>query len=204
MQLETQFEMNSTCQYGMMAEWLAGFAARTAASRRRSGSWFDMLNWSAGSWLLFLIALITLIVLVWMIVRLVARVNEDTDPATEDREMLLAMLDLHRQGDLSTEEFRSIKGQLVGRMRPGGTGATTDGTVSQPSAESSPVTSDLSDGFNRPILQHPQDHRNEPKSSKFDPERLQSEDSPNSDPLPQDSGKSAVGEMKDQNPKCDE
>ena len=57
-----------------------------------------------------------MIVLIWLIVRLIARVNEDTDPAEADREMLLTLSDLRREGDLTQEEFRSIKSRLVTRL----------------------------------------------------------------------------------------
>ncbi len=39
-----------------------------------------------------------------VIIRLVARVNEDTDPAEADRQMLLAINELHREGDLDNED----------------------------------------------------------------------------------------------------
>ena len=82
----------------------------------RSKSWYDMLNWPLSSWLPILAGLVGLIVLIWLIVRLIARVNEDTDPAEADREMLLTLSDLRREGDLTQEEFRSIKSRLVQRM----------------------------------------------------------------------------------------
>ena len=38
------------------------------------------------------------------------------DPADADREMLQALHDLRREGDLTEDEFRSIKNQIVGRL----------------------------------------------------------------------------------------
>ena len=69
------------------------------------------------SWLVFAIVLIGLIIFVWVIVRLITRVTDDTDPAETDRQMLSTISELHRKGDLSQEEFRSIKGRLVERLR---------------------------------------------------------------------------------------
>lgn len=68
------------------------------------------------SWLIFAVVLIALIVFIWLIARLVTRATEDSDPAEIDRQMLTAINDLHRKGDLSQEEFRSIKGQLIERL----------------------------------------------------------------------------------------
>ncbi len=65
----------------------------------------------------FAIVLIALIIFIWLVARLVTRVTEDSDPAETDRQMLTAINELHRKGDLSLEEFRSIKGQLIGRLR---------------------------------------------------------------------------------------
>ena len=68
------------------------------------------------SWLVFAIVLVTLVIFIWLIARLTARVTGDTDPAETDRQMLTAITDLHRKGDLSLEEYRSIKSQLVRRL----------------------------------------------------------------------------------------
>jgi hypothetical protein len=71
----------------------------------------------AESWVTFSAVLIVLIVFIGVVARLVTRVTEDSDPAETDRQMLTAINDLHRKGDLSQEEFRSIKGQLVDRLQ---------------------------------------------------------------------------------------
>ena len=71
------------------------------------------------SWSIFVIVLIALIIFIWLIARLVTRATEDSDPAEVDRQMLTAINDLRRKGDLSQEEFRSIKGQLVDRLHEG-------------------------------------------------------------------------------------
>lgn len=52
----------------------------------------------------------------WVIVRLRARYRDNEDPAGSDQGMLLHVGELHRQGHLSEEEYRSIKGRLVRRL----------------------------------------------------------------------------------------
>ena len=71
------------------------------------------------SWLVFTVVLIVLIIVIALIARLVTRATEDSDPAETDRQMLTAINDLHRKGDLSQKEFRSIKSQLVDRLHEG-------------------------------------------------------------------------------------
>lgn len=83
----------------------------------RKTDWWKLLQLPDLSWLPLLIAAACVIVVVWAIVRLVSRVNEDVDPAEADREMLLALNDLRREGDLTEDEFRSIKGQITGRLQ---------------------------------------------------------------------------------------
>ena len=51
-----------------------------------------------------------------MIARLTTTVTDDIDPAETDRQMLTAVNELHSQGELSEEEYRSIKGRLVTRL----------------------------------------------------------------------------------------
>ncbi len=82
----------------------------------RTTDWYKLLHLPDISWLQFLAAAACLVVLIWAIVRLLAKVNDDVDPAEADREMLQAINDLRREGDLTEDEFRSIKGQLVTRL----------------------------------------------------------------------------------------
>ena len=82
----------------------------------RTTDWFKLLHLPDLGWWQFLAAAGCLVVLIWAIVRLIASVNEDVDPAEADREMLQAINDLRREGDLTEVEFRSIKGQLVTRL----------------------------------------------------------------------------------------
>jgi hypothetical protein len=50
----------------------------------------------------------------WLILRIRARFRDREDPAVEGRRMIMQMGDLHRQGGLSDEEYRSIKSRLGG------------------------------------------------------------------------------------------
>lgn len=82
----------------------------------KTTDWFKLLQLPNVSWISFLIAASCLVVVIWIIVRLVSRVNEDVDPAEADREMLQALNDLRRGGDLTDDEFRLIKGQITNRL----------------------------------------------------------------------------------------
>lgn len=62
------------------------------------------------------VVLAAVVVLIWAVVRIRARFRDDDDPAAVDRSMLLGLGELHRQGDLSEAEYRSIKSQLIQRM----------------------------------------------------------------------------------------
>jgi hypothetical protein len=88
-----------------------------AVRNRTNGGWEEFLQFV--SWWPVMVAAVALILLIWAILHFVARANEGVDPAEADRQMLLAMNELRREGDLSESEFRSIKGQLVSRFNEG-------------------------------------------------------------------------------------
>ncbi len=67
--------------------------------------WVSLGGWLAG--LLFLI---------WLSFRIRSWLRDDEGPAASEHRMLSEMGKLHRQGDLSEEEYRFIKGQLVGKI----------------------------------------------------------------------------------------
>jgi hypothetical protein len=52
----------------------------------------------------------------WLIIRIRSRYRGNEDPAVAEQQMLSQIRDLHRQGDLSEDEYRSIKGRLVKRL----------------------------------------------------------------------------------------
>ena len=83
---------------------------------KRTNEWLDLLQLPDFTWWQFLFAATCLVVLIWSIVRFVSRVHEDVDPAESDQDMLSAISELRREGDLTEDEYRSIKSQLVGRM----------------------------------------------------------------------------------------
>ncbi len=83
---------------------------------KRTNDWLDLLQLPDFNWWQFLFAALCLVVLIWSIVRFVSRVHEDVDPAESDQDMLNAISELRRQGDLTEDEYRSIKSQLLARM----------------------------------------------------------------------------------------
>ena len=88
------------------------------------------------SWLPLLIAAVVLVLLIWAILRILSKMNEDVDPAEADREMLQALRDLRREGDLSEDEFRSIRGKLATRLNTLQPGEKSSENVPPKSAES--------------------------------------------------------------------
>ncbi len=76
----------------------------------------DLLQATAGQWVLLLIFIGLLIGLI-MWVRSILSESEDT--TNVDHEMLTSMTELQRRGELSSEEYRSIKGRLASRLQPG-------------------------------------------------------------------------------------
>jgi hypothetical protein len=77
-------------------------------NREEALNLFQATTWS---WVALFVVLAAA---VWLILRVRARFRDREDPAVEHRRMLMQMGDLHRQGGLSDEEFRSIKGRLGG------------------------------------------------------------------------------------------
>ena len=59
---------------------------------------------------------------IWLIVRVRRRLHSRDDPAAVDHTMLIQMNELHRAGNLSDTEFRSIKGRLIERLHQAETG----------------------------------------------------------------------------------
>lgn len=83
---------------------------------KRTNDWMDLLQLPEFNWWQFLFAALCLVVLIWSIVRFISRVHEDVDPAETDQDMLNTISELRREGDLTEDEYRSIKSQLMGRM----------------------------------------------------------------------------------------
>lgn len=77
---------------------------------------WKLINASLGQWIGLLVAIG---VLVGLIVRIRALLREDTDAAADHHELLTSISELHREGDLSEDEYRSIKGRLISRLGDG-------------------------------------------------------------------------------------
>lgn len=76
--------------------------------------WWKLLNRSA--WELFGLVL-AILVMVWLIMQIRSWWTGDDDPAEGDHELLMSIRELNREGDLTDDEYRNIKGRLVERMR---------------------------------------------------------------------------------------
>jgi uncharacterized membrane protein len=72
-----------------------------------------LLSESVWTWIGLIFAFL---VLVWVVSRIRAWFREDDDPAGNAREMLSEIREMYVEGDLSEEEFRSIKGRLTERL----------------------------------------------------------------------------------------
>jgi uncharacterized membrane protein len=79
---------------------------------RVAGRFGELLQETTVFWLVLIAAVIVAAVL---IVRIRARYRGREDSEANQRLLLMQMGDLHREGELTEEEFRSIKGQLSGR-----------------------------------------------------------------------------------------
>lgn len=73
---------------------------------------FENLGWEVVA------LIVALSVLIWGIFRIRSWYREDDDPDALHQEMLWQIRDLQRQGDLSEQEYRSIKSQIQNRMDP--------------------------------------------------------------------------------------
>lgn len=94
----------------------------TAAAQMNSGSlifgeWnLEIPDLPVDSWLFCTVVLVVLVFFIWVVARLTSSATESIDPAEVDRQMLSAVTDLKSQGELTTEEYRSIKSRLVDRL----------------------------------------------------------------------------------------
>lgn len=107
------------------------------ASRLSDACFLAEWDWTSpelpvDSWWFFTVVLVLLVLFIWAIARLTTRTTDDIDPTEIDRQMLSAVSELRSQGELSPEEFRSIKSRLVERLAP-------DPTSEDPTVEPKPV-----------------------------------------------------------------
>jgi hypothetical protein len=68
------------------------------------------------SWMAWFGLFALLAVAAWLVLRIRARFRDRDDPTEGDHQMLMQMGELHRQGGLSDEEYRSIRSKLSGPM----------------------------------------------------------------------------------------
>lgn len=74
---------------------------------------WKLVNASLAQWIGLFVALGILIAL---IIRIRTLVREDSDAAADHHELLTSISELHREGDLSEDEYRSIKGRLITKL----------------------------------------------------------------------------------------
>lgn len=66
------------------------------------------------SWMAWLGLFALLVAAAWFVLRMRARFRDREDPTEGGHQMLMQMGELHREGGLSDEEYRSIKSKLSG------------------------------------------------------------------------------------------
>lgn len=141
---------------------------------------WKMLHLPDVSWLELLGAAACLVVVIWAILRFVSRVNEDVDPAEADKQMLQALMDLRREGQVSEDEFRSIKGQIVSRLNTQWTDT--------PKAKKPAGTAGLEEALQQVLLTSAKadsDDEDTASSESASAESIQTETSPSSKNLPE-------------------
>ena len=79
---------------------------------RIGGQFGELLQETTVFWLVLIVAVIVASVL---IVRIRTRYRGREDSEANQRQLLMQMGDLHREGEFTDEEFRSIKGRMSGR-----------------------------------------------------------------------------------------
>jgi len=85
--------------------------------------WEILLNTSRvlreleSTWWRWGLFVVVVIVSIGVILRIKGWFHEDDDPANGDQQMLSEIAELQRRGELSGEEYRSIKGRLVNRIK---------------------------------------------------------------------------------------
>lgn len=75
-----------------------------------AGSLREVLQASAWTWLGLIFAILAL---AWIVARVRSWFREDADPAESANRLLSEIREMYEQGELSEEEFRSIKGRLT-------------------------------------------------------------------------------------------
>ncbi len=95
-------------------------------SRRAIRQLWRFLDGDFTEWLPILAGVGGAIVLIWMVIRVRAWYRDGEDTEAADEQMLFQLDDLHREGDLSQDEYRSIKSQIIKRMEGAAEAAQDD------------------------------------------------------------------------------
>lgn len=85
-------------------------------SRKAIRQLWRFLDGDFSEWLPVLVGVLGAIVLIWVVIRVRTWWQGDEDPEAADEQMLFQLDDLHREGDLTHDEYRSIKSQIIKRM----------------------------------------------------------------------------------------
>ena len=113
------------------------------------------------------LAFLALGVLLWVVLKIRARMSENDDATVSDHDLLSQYRDLHQQGELTDEEFRSIKSQIIARLAAG------QNPISPPSATPQTlVNSPAVDTIERGSV-IPQEELSSPGGETFSPTRVE-------------------------------
>jgi hypothetical protein len=88
-------------------------ASRSIVLPAAQQKFWELLSASAWTWIGLIFALV---LLAWLIVRLRTWFLGHADPAEDARRRLSEIREMYHEGDLSREEYRSIKGRLMQQL----------------------------------------------------------------------------------------
>ena len=96
---------------------IEGSAKAVNVRRIGEGGWlWRLMEGSASDWIGFGATLVALLILVWLSFLIRSWLRDDAGPEADSHQMLTQVGDLLREGDLSEEEYRSIKSRLIERL----------------------------------------------------------------------------------------
>ncbi|MFK7818040.1 MAG: hypothetical protein AB8G99_04945 [Planctomycetaceae bacterium] len=111
-------------------------------ARQKDSLLWKLMDASPKEWGWFVGGLAGLVVVLWAFARFIAWMRDDEDTTATEQLMLTEIGDLHRGGDLTDEEYRSIKGRLLERLEnsddfqtPGESEEDTKSDEEKPEAE---------------------------------------------------------------------
>lgn len=129
-----------------------------------SKTMLDLAEWDwtlpelpVDSWWFFTVVLVLLVLFIWAVARLTTHTTDDIDPAEIDRQMLSAVSELRSQGELTQEEFRSIKSRLVTKLAPGHTSPQPDETKEVEEVSQNPTVKPIAESDSETQTPDPDD-----------------------------------------------